>query len=141
MGSTRRLNRHTARCPPRPAPMPQARKLESELDIKVAAYGKLCSSYEYGYSKGESGLATDQVCGSYWVGLVARPGLLVCCPWLLTKLHKQPGKWQDCKMARRQGQSASRWRVASPLLCLGHTACGCSVCGCMHVDAQCGASS
>lgn len=38
----------------------QARKLESELDIKVAAYGKLCSGYEYGYSKGESGLATDQ---------------------------------------------------------------------------------
>ena len=55
--------------PPRPASLPpspstQARKLESELDIKVAAYGKLCSSYEYGYSKGESGLATDQVCGS-----------------------------------------------------------------------------
>lgn len=39
----------------------EARKLESELDIKVAAYGKLCSSYEYGYSKGESGLATDQL--------------------------------------------------------------------------------
>lgn len=38
----------------------QARKLESELDVKVAAYGKLCSGYEYGYSKGESGMATDQ---------------------------------------------------------------------------------
>lgn len=38
----------------------QARKLESELDIKIAAYGKLCSNYEYGYSKGESGMATDQ---------------------------------------------------------------------------------
>lgn len=52
--------------PARPQPVslplaPQARKLESELDIKVAAYGKLCSGYEYGYSKGESGLATDQV--------------------------------------------------------------------------------
>ncbi|KAL4429846.1 hypothetical protein ABPG77_010963 [Micractinium sp. CCAP 211/92] len=39
----------------------EARKLESELDVKVAAYGKLCSSYEYGYSKGESGMATDQL--------------------------------------------------------------------------------
>lgn len=28
--------------------------------MKVAAYGKLCSNYEYGYSKGESGMATDQ---------------------------------------------------------------------------------
>ena len=39
----------------------QARKLEGDLDVKIAAYGKLCSSYEYGYAKGESGLATDQV--------------------------------------------------------------------------------
>ena len=39
----------------------QARKLEGELDIKIAAYGKLCSSYEYGYTKGESGLSTDQM--------------------------------------------------------------------------------
>ncbi|EFN59854.1 hypothetical protein CHLNCDRAFT_133637 [Chlorella variabilis] len=38
----------------------EARKMESELDIKIAAYGKLCSNYEYGYSKGESGMATDQ---------------------------------------------------------------------------------
>jgi Golgi SNAP receptor complex protein 1 len=38
----------------------QARKLESELDVKIAAYGKLCSGYEYGYAKGESGLAADQ---------------------------------------------------------------------------------
>jgi len=41
-------------------PPPQARKLESDLDIKIAAYGKLCTSYEYGYTKGEAGLATDQ---------------------------------------------------------------------------------
>ena len=39
----------------------QARKLEGELDTKIAAYGKLVSSFEYGYTKGESGLATDQV--------------------------------------------------------------------------------
>ena len=39
---------------------PQARKLESELDMKIAAYGKLCSGYEYGHSTGESGLAADQ---------------------------------------------------------------------------------
>ena len=39
----------------------QARKLEGELDIKIAAYGKLCSSYEYGYTKGESGLSTDHL--------------------------------------------------------------------------------
>lgn len=39
----------------------EARKMESELDIKIAAYGKLCSNYEYGYSKGESGMATDQL--------------------------------------------------------------------------------
>lgn len=28
--------------------------------MKIAAYGKLCTSYEYGYTKGEAGLATDQ---------------------------------------------------------------------------------
>lgn len=39
----------------------QARKLESELDVKVAAYGKLCNGYEYTYTKGESGLAQEQV--------------------------------------------------------------------------------
>jgi Golgi SNAP receptor complex protein 1 len=40
----------------------QARKLEGELEVKIAAYGKLCSSYEGHYrGKGESGLATDQV--------------------------------------------------------------------------------
>ena len=39
----------------------QARKLESELDVKVAAYGKLCAGYESSYAKGESGLAQDQV--------------------------------------------------------------------------------
>ncbi len=42
---------------------PQARKLEGELDAKIAAYGKLCSSYETNYSgkRGEGGLATEQV--------------------------------------------------------------------------------
>jgi hypothetical protein len=40
----------------------QARRLESELEVKIAAYGKLCSSYEGHYrGKGEVGLATDQV--------------------------------------------------------------------------------
>ncbi|KAL4537671.1 hypothetical protein Ndes2437B_g08779 [Nannochloris sp. 'desiccata'] len=39
----------------------EARKLEGELDVKIAAYGKLSSSYEYGYTKGESGLSTDQL--------------------------------------------------------------------------------
>lgn len=31
------------------------------MDLKIAAYGKLCSNFEYGYSKGESGLSTDQL--------------------------------------------------------------------------------
>lgn len=68
LGRRRRPNRH-AHSPSPPFFALQARKLESELDIKVAAYGKLCSSYEYGYSKGESGLATDQVrqAGRCWV--------------------------------------------------------------------------
>jgi Golgi SNAP receptor complex protein 1 len=44
-----------------PPSAPQARKLENDLDIKIAAYGKLCSSYDYGYAKGETGMATDQV--------------------------------------------------------------------------------
>lgn len=35
--------------------------MEGELDLKIAAYGKLCSSFEYGYTKGESGLSTDQM--------------------------------------------------------------------------------
>jgi Golgi SNAP receptor complex protein 1 len=43
----------------RPPPLLQARKLEGELDVKIAAYGKLCSSFEYGYTKGEAGLSTD----------------------------------------------------------------------------------
>ena len=41
----------------------QARKLEGELDVKLAAYAKLCSGFEANYkSKPEgSGLGTDQV--------------------------------------------------------------------------------
>jgi hypothetical protein len=55
------LNLGTAAAPRlSPALFLQARKLESELDMKIAAYGKLCSGYEYGYAKGESGLAADQ---------------------------------------------------------------------------------
>jgi Golgi SNAP receptor complex protein 1 len=41
----------------------QARKLEGELDVKLAAYAKLCTGFEANYkSKPEgSGLGTDQV--------------------------------------------------------------------------------
>ncbi|KFM22829.1 Golgi SNAP receptor complex member 1-2 [Auxenochlorella protothecoides] len=39
----------------------EARKIEGELDIKLAAYGKLCTSFEYGYTRGESGIAADQL--------------------------------------------------------------------------------
>lgn len=40
----------------------QARKLESELDAKLAAYGKLAAGYDSSYAgKGESGLASQQV--------------------------------------------------------------------------------
>ena len=38
----------------------QARKIEGDLDTKIAAFGKLCSAFEYGYAAGESGLSTDQ---------------------------------------------------------------------------------
>eukprot|EP00884_Botryococcus_braunii_P023457 jgi/Botrbrau1/9796/Bobra.0322s0004.1 len=39
-----------------------ARRLETELEVKIAAYAKLCSSYEGHYrGKGEVGLATDQL--------------------------------------------------------------------------------
>ena len=83
-----------------PARLPyQARKLESELDIKVAAYGKLCSSYEYGYSKGESGLATDQV---RWLGAGCRhccasatlPTALGCAAALRGCVAASPGRVQ-----------------------------------------------
>lgn len=42
----------------------QARKLEGELDVKLASYGKLCSGFEAGErGKGPgSAAATDQVC-------------------------------------------------------------------------------
>ena len=40
----------------------QARRLETELDTKLASYAKLCSTVDSGWgSKGESGLATEQV--------------------------------------------------------------------------------
>ena len=60
--------------------MSQARKLESELDIKIAAFGKLCSGFEYGYSKGESGMATDQVRPDHsHACIVAGAGCMVQC--------------------------------------------------------------
>ena len=42
--------------------MPQARKVESELEGRLAAYAKLCSAYVDGAyrGRGEAGLATDQ---------------------------------------------------------------------------------
>ena len=40
---------------------PQARRLENALDVKLGQFAKLCSGYEQSYSRGESGLATDQV--------------------------------------------------------------------------------
>lgn len=40
----------------------QARKLEGELDVKLAAYAKLCSSFESSYrSKPDSVLGSEQV--------------------------------------------------------------------------------
>lgn len=42
----------------------EARKLESELDAKLAAYGKLCTGYDSTYASnrpGEAGLANDQL--------------------------------------------------------------------------------
>lgn len=40
----------------------QARKLETELDVRLAAFGKLCASFDTTYgTRGEAGLATDQV--------------------------------------------------------------------------------
>ena len=52
----------------------QARKLEGELDVKQAAYAKLCSGYEANYrlkAANNSSLGADQVCvgvvGWLWV--------------------------------------------------------------------------
>jgi hypothetical protein len=40
----------------------QARKLEGELDVKLATYAKLSSGFESSYKgKGESGLGAEQV--------------------------------------------------------------------------------
>lgn len=41
----------------------EARKLEGELDAKLAAYGKLCTGYDSSYvsKRGEGGLANDQL--------------------------------------------------------------------------------
>lgn len=39
----------------------QARKLENALDVKLGQFAKLSSGYEQSYSRGEGGLATDQV--------------------------------------------------------------------------------
>lgn len=43
----------------------QARKLEGELDVKLAAYAKLCSGFEANYrlkASDSSSLGADQVC-------------------------------------------------------------------------------
>ena len=50
------------RCGERASVMAQARRLENALDVKLGQFAKLCSGYEQSYSRGESGLATDQVC-------------------------------------------------------------------------------
>mmetsp|Transcript_27733 Transcript_27733/g.71372 ORF Transcript_27733/g.71372 Transcript_27733/m.71372 type:complete len:259 (-) Transcript_27733:150-926(-) len=43
----------------------EARKLEGEIDIKLAAYAKLCSGYDNGYSRrGEPGLGQEQLAAS-----------------------------------------------------------------------------
>lgn len=43
----------------------EARKLEGELDVKLAAYAKLCTGFEASYrGKGETGLGTDQLAQS-----------------------------------------------------------------------------
>mmetsp|Transcript_2481 Transcript_2481/g.7439 ORF Transcript_2481/g.7439 Transcript_2481/m.7439 type:complete len:227 (-) Transcript_2481:548-1228(-) len=41
----------------------QARKLETEVDVRLAAFGKLCAGFDttYGNRSGETGLATDQL--------------------------------------------------------------------------------
>jgi Golgi SNAP receptor complex protein 1 len=40
----------------------EARKLETELDVRLAAFGKLCASFDTTYgTRGEAGLATDQL--------------------------------------------------------------------------------
>jgi hypothetical protein len=49
--------RRHAHPPQQPTHHTQARKLEGELDVKLASYAKLCSGYE-----AEKGSAADQVC-------------------------------------------------------------------------------
>lgn len=40
----------------------EARKLETELDVRLAAFGKLCAGFDTTYgTRGEAGLATDQL--------------------------------------------------------------------------------
>ena len=43
--------------------MRQARKLETEVDVRLAAFGKLCAGLDttYGSDRGETGLAGNQV--------------------------------------------------------------------------------
>lgn len=42
----------------------EARRLENTLDTKLGQFAKLCSGYEQSYSRGEGGLATDQLMDS-----------------------------------------------------------------------------
>ena len=61
-------HRPLMRCNTRVCDQWQARKLETELDSKLAAYGKLAAGYDSSYAaKGESGLAAEQVrlCSSW----------------------------------------------------------------------------
>lgn len=54
----------------------QARQIESELDAKTTAFGKLCSGHDGSYrAKGESGLAAEQVKSSHGF---SRLCLLLC---------------------------------------------------------------
>jgi hypothetical protein len=53
----------------------QARKLEGELDVKLASYGKLCSGFEAGGKGPGSAAAADQVCRQVNRDRIARPTL------------------------------------------------------------------
>eukprot|EP00878_Enallax_costatus_P005425 GHUV01005695.1.p2 GENE.GHUV01005695.1~~GHUV01005695.1.p2 ORF type:complete len:102 (+),score=10.34 GHUV01005695.1:288-593(+) len=61
----------------------QARKHEGELDVKLAAYGKLCSSFDGGRGRG-SGSTADQVTNKVWP--ISRTGMWASvCPGKVCK--------------------------------------------------------
>ena len=43
----------------------QARKIEAELDAKLVSFARVASTYDQTYTRGETGLAADQV-GPPW---------------------------------------------------------------------------